>query len=209
MDERLYSVTISHQIGSGGAYLGEQLSNRLGIPFLDRAILKEVARQLDMAEAELEGREERLSSFWENFARLAVLTDPTYGMASRQYIPSDGDVFQAECSTIQRIAEKNSAIFLGRCGFYVLRNHPRHVSILLTANLPARVKRLHALHEIPEDKALDLIKINDQERANYVHGLTRQNWLDASHYDLCINTTSIGLDYAVELAEKCILAKLR
>jgi len=65
MDMKPYSVTISHQLGSGGAYLGEKLAGRLGIPFLDRDILKEVAHQLDLAEAELENREERLSSFWQ------------------------------------------------------------------------------------------------------------------------------------------------
>ena len=63
MEEKLFSVTISHQIGSGGAYIGEKLSERLGIPFLDRAILKEVSNQLNLAESELEHREERLSSF--------------------------------------------------------------------------------------------------------------------------------------------------
>ena len=51
MDSRPYSVTISHQLGSGGAYLGEKLAGRLGIPFLDRDILKEVAQQLNLAEA--------------------------------------------------------------------------------------------------------------------------------------------------------------
>jgi len=49
MDIKPYSVTISHQLGSGGAYLGEKLAGRLGIPFLDRDILEEVARQLNLA----------------------------------------------------------------------------------------------------------------------------------------------------------------
>jgi cytidylate kinase len=48
MVEKPYSVTISHQLGSGGAFLGEKLAARLGIPFLDRYILKEAARQLDL-----------------------------------------------------------------------------------------------------------------------------------------------------------------
>lgn len=209
MDIKPYSVTISHQLGSGGAYLGEKLAGRLCIPFLDRDILKEVARKLDLAEAEVANREQRLSSFWQNFARVAILSDPTLSLAGQPYIPSDNDVFQLECTTIQRIAEKSSAVFLGRCGYYVLRIHPRHASILVTAEQSARINRLRELYKLSETKALDLIKTNDQERADYIRTLTKQNWLDARHYDLCVNTTAVGWNCAVDLAEKCVRTKLQ
>lgn len=78
--------------GSGGAYIGQKLSSRLGVPFLDREIIKEVARRLNLAEAELADREERLSSFWQNFANMVVLTDPAASL--QQYIPSDRDMFE-------------------------------------------------------------------------------------------------------------------
>jgi cytidylate kinase len=209
MDEKPYCVTISHQLGSGGAYLGEKLGERLGIPFLDRAILQEVARQLDLAEGDLAKREERLSTFWENFTRLASLTDPAFGMAAQRYLPSDSDLFELECSTIQRIAEKSSAIFLGRCGYFILRDHPRRVSILVTADPPARIKRLCELYKITETEARSLIKTNDQERASYIRTLTKQNWLEARAYDLCVNTSAVGWNCTVDLAEKVVRAKLQ
>ena len=59
-------ITISHQLGSGGAYLGQKLSESLGVPFIDREVLKKAAEQLNLAEAVLEGREERLSTFWQS-----------------------------------------------------------------------------------------------------------------------------------------------
>ena len=204
-----YAVTISHQLGSGGAYLGEKLADRLGIPFLDRDILKEVARQLDLAESEVANREERLSTFWQNFTRVALLSDPTFNLVGQPYIPSDSDVFQMECSTIQRIAEKSSAVFFGRCGCYVLRDHPRRASLLVTAEQPDRLQRLRDLYKLSEAKTLELIKTNDQERANYIRALTKRDWLDARHYDLCINTSAVGWDCAVDLAEKCVRAKLK
>jgi cytidylate kinase len=209
MDTSLYAVTISHQPGSGGAYLGEKLAGRLGIPFLDRDILKQVAQQLYLAEAELANREERLSSFWENFSRLATFTDPSMSLAVQRYLPSDSDLFETESATIQRIAEKSSAIFLGRCGWYVLSSHPRHVSLLVTADQPARIKRLRELYKISEAEAVNLIKTNDQEREDYIRTFTKQNWLDARHYDLCVNTSAVGWDCVVDLAEKCVRAKLQ
>ncbi len=175
MDNKPYSVTISHQLGSGGAYLGKKLAERLGIPFLDRDILKEVARQLHMEEAELEDREERLSTFWQNFSRMAILSDPYMSLAKQWYVPSDESLFEMECSTIQQIAGQSSAVFLGRCGWYVLRNHPRHVSILVTASRPARITRLRDLYKLSEAEAGDLIKANDQEREEYIRTFTKKN----------------------------------
>jgi CMP/dCMP kinase len=209
MDTKPYVVTISHQLGSGGAYLGEKLASRLGIPFFDREILKAVAQQLDLAESDLANREERLSTFWQNYNRVAMLTDPAMTMTAQQYIPSDSELFELECETIQRIAEKKSAIFLGRCGRYVLRKNPRCVSILLMADQPARIKRLRELYNISETEAAELIKTNDQKREEYIRAFTKQNWLDARYYDLCVATSAVGWDCAVDLAEKCVRSKLQ
>jgi cytidylate kinase len=202
-------ITISHQLGSGGAYLGEKISGRLGVPFLDKDILKEVARQLNMAETELTNREERLSTFWENFTRIAAYSDPISSLAVQQYLPSDSDLFELERETICRIAEKKSSIFLGRCGWFVLKDHPNRFNILVTGDLPSRVKRLRELLIITDEEARNLVKTNDQERAVYIHSFTKQNWLDARIYDICINTSAVGWDCAVDLAEKCIRAKLQ
>jgi cytidylate kinase len=166
-----------------------------------------VAWQLNLAENQLANREERLSSFWETFSSLVSVTDPV--ITATRYVPSDSDVFKLECSTIQRIAQKSSAIFLGRCGWYVLRNLPRRINILVTAEQPARIKRLRELYPLSEAEAVDLIKTNDKERGDYVRAFTKLSWLDARHYDLCICTSSVGLDAAVDLAERCVRAKLQ
>ncbi len=193
-------ITISHQLGSGGAYLGQKLSERLGLPFIDREVLKKVAEQLNLAETALAGREERLSTFWQSFMRIAVLTDPVECLSPDNYLPNDRELFKLESDYIGRIADKSSAIFLGRCGRYILRQHPGHISILVHANLPDRIKRIQQLYCSGEDEAKKLIETNDRERTAYIHAFTRQDWLDARWYDLCVNTSSLGLEKVVEIA---------
>jgi CMP/dCMP kinase len=193
-------ITISHQLGSGGAYLGQKLSERLGLPFIDREVLKKVAEQLNLAETALAGREERLSTFWQSFMRIAVLTDPVECLSPDNYLPNDRELFKLESDYIGRIADKSSAIFLGRCGRYILRQHPGHISILVHANLPDRIKRIQQLYCFGEDEAKKLIETNDRERTAYIHAFTRQDWLDARWYDLCVNTSSLGLEKVVEIA---------
>lgn len=209
MDNKILAVTISHQLGSGGAYIGEKLAERLGIPFLDRQILRIVARQLDMMEEEVENREERLSTYWDHFKRSMIWADPNINIETPRVAPSDRELFEVECKTIRQIAAKTSAVFMGRCGWNTLMNTPCHVSILLTADHPDRVKRLRELYHLSEQEAQKLIRTNDRERTAYNKNFTKKNWLDARYYDLCLNTSATGWDIAVEIAEKCVRAKIQ
>ena len=206
MDNNMHLViTISHQLGSGGAYLGQKLSERLGLPFIDRDILKKVAEQLNLAEGVLDGREERLSTYWQSFMRVAAYTDPVGCLSLDSYSPTDRELFTLESDYIGQIADNSSAIFLGRCGRYILRDRPRHFSLLVHADLPDRIKRIQQLYCLPDDESKKLIEKNDRDRSAYVRAFTRENWLDARLYDLCINTSSLGLENAVEI----ILASIK
>ena len=208
MNCRPFVITLSHQLGSGAAYLGQHLSERLAIPCVDREILYQVSKQLNMAEAELAGREQRLSSFWQSFARIVELMDPAQSLTSGDhYVPTDKELFQLESDTIGRIAKESSAIFIGRCGRYILRNHPCQISVLVHADRPSRAQRLAALYHLTLEEAEKLTVTNDRERAAYIQTFTRQNWLDARLYDVCLNTSSLGLDQAIELILACAKAK--
>lgn len=209
MSGELFVITISHQIGSGGAYVGQKIAERLGIPFVDREILKQVAEELNLAEAELARREERVRSFWQRFANLAALTDPTATLTADHYRPTDKELFQLESDIIQRIAGQNPAVFLGRSARYILRDHPQRLSLLVHAALPARVARLRALYGLSEAAATRMAESNDRERAAYIRAFTREDWLDASLYDLCIDTSTVGLETAVGLVCASVAAKIR
>lgn len=208
MTDPLFVVTISHQLGSGGAVLGQKMSEHLDIPFFDREILRQVAEDLHLAEVELENREERLSTFWETFMRNAVMGDPASMMAVGHLEPSDQELYDQECETIRKIAEKRSGVFLGRCGFHILADHPRRVNILIYADLAERVERVRSLYRVDEDAAVKLIQHNDRARAAYVHAFTHQDWQDAHLYDLAMNTSSLGMETTLAFALDCIAQKI-
>jgi cytidylate kinase len=208
MTNLLFVITISHQLGSGGAILGQKMAERLDVPFFDREILRRVAQDLQMAESALENREERLSSFWEKIIRSAMLADPATMLIADHIEPSDQELFDSECKTLGKIAKKSSGVFLGRCGFYTLSDYPRQVHILVHADLAERVERVRALFHLDEKAALKMIQTNDRTRAAYIHAFTHQNWLDASLYDLTMNTSSLGMDKTLEFALDCVEQKL-
>ena len=120
-------------------------------------------------------------------------------------MPTDRELHSTESNIITRIAQQRSAVIVGRGGYYVLRQHPRHLSILLHADITFRQKRVQELYHVSAEEALKLIKSIDKEREHYLRALTGQNCMDARHYHLSIDTSVVGL----EAAEEIILATLR
>ncbi len=201
-------VTISHQLGCGGAALGKELSEQLGIPFFDREILTEVAGELHLAESVVEGREERLSGFWQSLNRIgAVLSDPAERLSMQNFEPDDRTFFQVESECIKQIAAHGPGIFLGRCGRYILRNRPCLFNILVHADLAYRVPRVQELFHLKAADAAKLIAKNDRDRDAYMCTFAREDWLDARWYDLCVNISSLGIEESAAAARLGIRAK--
>ena len=84
-----------------------------------------------------------------------------------------------------RIVKESGAIFLGRCGWHILRGHPGHYSVLILAGRPERVKRVQQLFCLPAEEAGKLIDANDRERAAYIRAFTRHDWLDPRPSTTC------------------------
>jgi cytidylate kinase len=200
-------ITISRQLGSGGAYLGQQLAEQLGISYLDREIVIQAAKQLRVLEEDLESRDEKKTSFWKSVFQLSAYNPPDMYLPPEIYIPSDQDLYQAESKIIQKVAQERSAVVIGRGGSYLLRDHPRHFSVFLHADFVFRQQRVGELYNLAAPEAKKLIERSDRERARYLQTLTGRDWNDARIYHLSIDTSVIGLEQAKEVIFACIKAR--
>ncbi|HBE76557.1 MAG TPA: cytidylate kinase-like family protein [Firmicutes bacterium] len=197
-------ITISRQLGSGGAYVGQQLAEQLGILYLDREIVIQAAKQLQVLEEDLESRDEKKTSFWQSVLQLSAYTPPDTYMPPEIYIPSDQDLYKAESQIIQKVAKEHSAVIIGRGSSYLLRDHPRHLSIFLHADLAFRQRRVGELYNLTAPEAKKLIEKSDRERGRYLQTLTGRDWNDARTYQLSIDTGKTGLEQAKEIILACI-----
>ena len=200
-----FVITISRQKGSGGAYLGKRLAVRLNVMYLDREIVSQAAKELKMPVESLGARDEKLTPFWQSLLESYAYITPTPYVPPPLHMPTDRELYSTESNIITRIAQQRSAVIVGRGGYYVLRQHPRRLSILLHADISFRQKRLQELYNVSAEEAFKLIESIDKERERYLRVLTGQNCMDARHYHLSINTSVVGL----EAAEEIILATLR
>ena len=195
---RTFVITISRQLGSGGAYIGQQLAQRLNVFYADREIINKVAKQYSVMEEELESNDERILSFWQSFFQYNTFSAEMY-TPPKLLVPNEQELYLAEAEIIQRIAKERSAIIIGRCGSYILRDYPNHISLFLHGDMASRISRTRNLYHLSEVEAAKMITKSDKERALHCKTFTGMEWMDASNYDLSIDTSKIDIDRCVEL----------
>ncbi len=188
-----FVITISRQLGSGGAYIGQKLAKNLDIFYADREIIGQAAKQFSLLEEDLEPHDEKISSFWNLFLRSYAYAPDEY-LPSQSIIPTDYTLFKVEKEIIEQLAKERSAVIIGRCGSYILREHSNHVSIFLHADITFRKERIQKLYNLSEETALKMITQSDKERAIYNRTHTGKEWADINLYDIILDTSKIGLD---------------
>lgn len=192
-------ITISRQLGAGGSLIGQQLAKKLKINYIDRQIISETAKELAVSESEIESRDEKIQSVWKSMLQSGRFAPDVYIPAFPKYPPTDYQLFATESEIIKRIAGENSAVIIGRCGFHILSDHPGCVKLFLHAGLKHRIKRVQDEHSVNSEEAEKMIEESDRKRAHYIHSFTKQDWSDASLYDLSIDTGRYGIENSVEL----------
>jgi len=194
-----FVITISRQLGSGGAYIGQQLAKDLNIFFADREIITKAAKRLSTLEENLELREERTLSFWESFMKTTYNAHGVYMAPTAPILDfTDNELFAVESDVMKHIVDESSAVIIGRCGFDVLRQHPNHVSIFMHANKEFRNDRIQNLYNVSHEDAEKMIDKSDKARAVYCKTFTEKEWADARNYDISIDTGNLGIDKTTE-----------
>lgn len=181
-----YAITISRQLGSGGSYLGQRIAQNLGIKYVDREILLQGAETL-------ENQESLWMNFIANCSSSWPYVPPSYTMITEDRLH---DKF---VGMMQRVVKEHNCVIVGRCAGFILSQHPQTINIFLYADKEWRINRVQELHGLTEKEARKAVNKNDSERSNYHYLHTGEKWRDATQYDLCIETSHIGLDKAEEI----------
>lgn len=199
-----FVITINRELGSGGRTVGRKLAEKLGVEYYDKAVIKGLQEKLNLTVEEIEKQKGRKQGWWADLKR--QLTGS--GVSSNFYIPMKSDdpemldtdeVFELETEILQGIAEHESCVIAGRSGFYVLRDHPNRVSVLIQASMPFRVERVSRKQNMTEEEARKTIDKIDKMRENYVRKYTNTSRYDTRNYDLVITMDHLSEDDAAAL----------
>ncbi len=186
-------ITIGRQFGCGGKRIAEALGSKLGIPVYDHELIIKAAQESGFSAEFFERSDEK-----KRFFSLTSIFAGSYNSDSENYM-SDKGLFQIQCETIRSIADHGSAIIVGRCSDYVLRDHSNTLNVFLTSPLEDRVRRVSETEGVDLEKAEEIVVKQDRNRAEYYNYYTFGNWGVASNYDICIDSSIAGIEGTADL----------
>ena len=200
-----FVITINRELGSGGRTVGEKLAKKLGVTFYDKAVIKGLEEKYNLTVEEIEKMRNKKHSWWSDLKRVTGIGEGL--ISSSRYISEMGKepdglttekMFKAESEILEDIADVESCVIAGRSGFFVFRNHPNHLCIMIQASIPFRVKRLMRKKNITEEEAIKIIEKVDEMRENYVKRYTGTTRYDTRNYNLVISADGKTEDQIVD-----------
>ena len=183
-------INIGRQLGSGGHDIGRMLALDFQAKYYDRELLNLAAKESGLSEKIFEQNDEK-----KGFFRGLLNLGSPHVSSGRVYNSgvSQESLFLFQSEAIKKAANEGSCVFVGRCADYVLRNLPNTVSVFVTASMDYRVHQIMNKRHLDEDAARKFIEQGESERATYYNYYTGKKWGAAESYDLCIDSSILGL----------------
>lgn len=179
------------------------LGRKLGIPVYDQELIAKAAEQSGFSKELFANSDEKrnllaLSSFIVDVGR--------FGSADNYM--SDNQLFVIQSNVIRSLADKGPAIFIGRCSDYILRDR-KCLDVFVTATDEVRIKRVAERMNITPEQADSLMRKKDRTRETYYNYYTFGNWGVASNYDLCVDSSVLGIEGTADMIiDFCLRAGL-
>ena len=189
-----FAVSVGRQLGSGGRNVALAISRKMGISFYDKEIITQAAKDSGLAPEYFEKVDEKPS--FPIVGGLTGMNLPFYstGVLNTDYYLGNNNLFQIQSRTVEMLAENGPGVFVGRCADYILRDHPRLLTVFITATTA--------------DEAAARIKECDRRRAEYYNYYTFKKWGDAASYQLCLSTSLFGEEETADLIVSIVRDKL-
>ncbi len=193
-------ITISRQFGSGGKRIAVAMSEKLGIKYYDKELIAMAAKESGLSEEVFSKADEKASN---SLLYSMVMGNYPFGrMPTNSDMPINDKLFMLQSEIIKEAAAQEPCIIVGRCGDYILREHPRVMKVFIHSVKEDRMAWAVSEKLCDERKASDFITKMDKQRSNYHNFYSNKRWEDMVNYDLTINSST----YSIETASDIIIA---
>ena len=197
-----FVITINRELGSGGRTVGRKLADKLNVEFYDKAIIRGLTEKFNLTVEEVEKMKGKSRSWWTEFVNnlnAGLGLTPTGQVPEKYEVPTTEEMFKLETEILKGIAEAGSCVVAGRSGFYIFRDEPNSLSILIQASMPFRIQRVMRKQNLSESEARKTIEKVDKMRENYVQKYTNTSRYDTRNYDLIISADGKTEDEIVDI----------
>ncbi len=189
--EPKFAITIGREFGSGGKEIGEVVASGLGINFFDKKLIEIASKKSGINKELFEDADE--SKTFSLIGGFLGLRSSFVDDISTGYLLSNESLFKIQSDVIRELASNNSALFVGRCADYVLEECTSCLNVFIIASKEDKIERVCNRTGLSPDKANALIEKVDKKRAAYYNYFSNKKWRDIHSYDLCINSSLLGI----------------
>ena len=189
MADKKIIINVGRQLGSGGHDIGRMLALDFQAKYYDRELLNLAAKESGLSAKIFEQNDEKKGFF----RGLLNLGTPHISSGDYKSGLSQESLFQFQSDAIRKAASEGSCVFVGRCADYVLRDFPNTVNIFITASMKYRIEQIMNKQHIDTESARKFIEQGENRRSQYYNYYTGKKWGHSESYDLCIDSSVLGL----------------
>lgn len=176
-------ITISRESGSAGHTIAKILSDKLGIKLLDKELVEETVQYTGYSREHIRRYDEKPINFFASrkIGRYSNSLEANVAQKVFEYVKKKAD-------------EGESFVLVGRCGHFLLKDNPNAVHIFVRGDYDAKVNHLMEYHDLSREEAVAFMKQTDKDRKTYHNYYCDVKWGDSRGYDLCINSSKLGIE---------------
>lgn len=206
MEKTSTIITIGREFGSAGREIGYKIADDFGIKLYDKEMLNRAAKESGICEELFEAHDEKPTN---SFLYSLVMDTYSLGYSSGSYtdMPINHKVFLAQFDAIKKIASEGSCILVGRCADYALEEFDNVLTVFIHAKMEARIRRIARIYNLTDAKAKEMIQKTDKQRSSYYNYYTNKKWSDAESYDVCLDSSVLGIEGTAEAIKQLVAIK--
>ncbi len=200
-------VTISATYGAGSSVVGPDVATRLDVPYLERIVSHDLARQAtgDAEAATLD--EERSEGFWRRLFEALTAMPSVIGTTMPQ---PDADLRSEEHlrdeveASIRETTRDRGGVVVGRGATCFLNSGTNVFHVRLDGPRDRRIVQAMRIEHIERADAERRLDEVDRTRAAYVRRFYNCDVTDPSLYHLVLDSTAVPLDVCAELVVRAV-----
>lgn len=186
--EKQIVIALGREYGSGGHEIAEKIAEAFNISLYDRNLLDIVAKENNMDVEEVKKFDEK--------SRNLFLSRKVNGYSNA----IEDMIAEMQFKYLrERVEAGESLIVVGRCGEYALKDCDKLISVFIYGDEDKKLARLVEKYNVSKDDAEEQMKHIDKKRKDYHNSLVEGKWGEPHTYDLCVNSSSLGVEKTAEM----------
>jgi cytidylate kinase len=181
------TIAISRETGASGSKVCKKLAKLLEMDLIGSEIIQQVAESTQMSTKVIESLDEKEVSARDNWLESLFETRHLWPEAYLFHLTK----------VIGTIGKHGNAIVVGRGAHYILPPEDTF-RVRIIAPVDLRIKNIAREHNLSREEAKKYVVKTDSDRGAFVKKYFHTDWIDASHYDLILNTRFFDVEAAAK-----------